>query len=90
MPLPNRDACRQILLDTVRGMAEAFPPLKKLLNDPELDAASRACEGLDGRQIRKLVAAACTFDKRVAADPSKLTAKDIRMAAERAQKGMKL
>ena len=54
-------------------MAEAFPPLKKLLNDPELDAAARACEGLDGRQIRKLVAAACTFDKRVAADPSKLS-----------------
>jgi SpoVK/Ycf46/Vps4 family AAA+-type ATPase len=90
MPLPNAQACRQILTDTVRGMAAAFPPLKKLLNDPELDAAARACAGLDGRQIRKLVAAACTFDKRVAADPSKLTGKDIRMAAERAQKGMKL
>jgi pachytene checkpoint protein 2 len=88
--LPNASACRQILLDTVRGMSEAFPPLKKLLNDPELDAAARACAGLDGRQIRKLVAAACTFDKRVAADPSKLTVKAILMAAERAQEGMKL
>src|SRR6266581_3691758 len=25
MPLPDANACRQILLDTVRGMAEAFP-----------------------------------------------------------------
>lgn len=90
MPLPDASACRQILLDTVRAMAEAFSTLKKLLNDPELDAAAQGCVGLDGRQIRKVVAAACTFDKRVATDPSKLTVKAILMAAERAQKGMKL
>jgi pachytene checkpoint protein 2 len=90
MPLPNASACREILQDTVRGMVAAFPPLKKLLTDPDLEAAAQACVGLDGRQIRKVVAAACTFDKRVAADPSKLTAKAILMAAERAQKGIKL
>jgi len=90
MPLPDASACREILHDTVRGMVAAFPPLKKLLSDPDLEAAANACVGLDGRQIRKVVAAACTFDKRVAADPSKLTTKAILMAAERAQKGMKL
>lgn len=90
MPMPDAAACREILEDTVRGMVAAFPALKKLLADPELEAAAKACVGLDGRQIRKVVAAACTFDKRVAADPSKLTASAILMAAERAQKGMKL
>lgn len=90
IPLPDAVACREILQDTVRGMVAAFPALKKLLTDPDLEAAAKACVGLDGRQIRKVVAAACTFDKRVAADPSKLTAKAILMAAERAQKGMKL
>jgi SpoVK/Ycf46/Vps4 family AAA+-type ATPase len=90
MPMPNASACREILEDTVRGMVTAFPSLKKLLSDSDLEAAAKACLGLDGRQIRKLVAAACTFDKRVAADPSKLTAKAILMAAERAQKGLKL
>ena len=90
MPMPNASACREILEDTVRGMVTAFPSLKKLLSDSDLEAAAKACVGLDGRQIRKLVAAACTFDKRVAADPSKLTAKAILMAAERVQKGMKL
>jgi len=90
MPLPDASACREILQDTVRGMVAAFPPLKKLLTDSDLEAAAQACAGLDGRQIRKVVAAACTFEKRVAADPSKLTAKAILMAAERAQKGMKL
>jgi pachytene checkpoint protein 2 len=89
MPMPDAAACREILEDTVRGMVAAFPALKKLLTDSELEAAAKACVGLDGRQIRKVVAAACTFDKRVAADPSKLTANAIRMAAERAQKGMK-
>ncbi len=75
--MPEAEACRKILTDTIESLADAFPEAKHLLSQPEFDEAVQLCHGLDGRRIRKLVAAACTFNKEVALDPNKLTAKDI-------------
>jgi SpoVK/Ycf46/Vps4 family AAA+-type ATPase len=82
VPLPDEAACREILVSTVQGMAEVFPTLKGLPAEPSFQKAVQTCVGLDGRQIRKLVATACTFDKQTAIDPSRLTARDILRAAE--------
>ena len=84
--LPNKDASKRILLSTVEALAEAFPEVGKLLSDPAIDKAAKACEGLDGRQIRKVVAAACALRKEVALDPRQLTAPDILKAANLARR----
>lgn len=77
MGLPSPDACREILTNTLEAVGNAYPSVKKLLQDPQLEKAVSLLNGLDGRRIRKLVAAACTFDKKVALDPSQLSMADI-------------
>ncbi len=86
IPLPDETACYSILKHTIEGMASEFKGLKQLLRDDHLTKAAKACAGLDGRTVRKLVAIACTFDKQVALDPSRLTAEAICRAAEQARK----
>lgn len=90
--LPGLEACRLILADTLKALAEEFPDTKRLLSDKELDRVAKECVGLDGRRIRKIVAMACTFDKETALDPNRLTTKDLVRAAEfamREDKAMK-
>jgi len=86
IPLPDEQACLRILKDTIGGMSNEFRGLKKLANDAKLAQAAKACVGLDGRAIRKLVAIACTFNKEVALDPNRLSVEAICAAAEQAQK----
>lgn len=73
VPLPDEAARLEIVRDTLSGMATAFPPLNALANGRHLAAVAKAAEGLDGRAMRKLVAAACARDKEVALDPGRLT-----------------
>lgn len=73
VPPPDENGRLAILRDTLSGMAEAFPPLRLLARSRELLNVARAAEGLDGRAMRKLVAAACTRDKDVALKPGLLS-----------------
>jgi len=82
--LPGPDARRKILVETLNALAEAFPQVKEVA-DADFERVVKACDGLDGRRIRKIVASACTFDKATALDPSRLTAMDLLRAAEHAQ-----
>lgn len=75
--LPGADACKTILFDTLETIAGAFPAMRSVLDSPEVVEAARLCVGLDGRQIRKAVIAAFTFDKRTALDPKRLAAGDV-------------
>lgn len=84
IPLPEKAACREILTDTLKGLSKSFPRVKELLQKTELDEVAEICVGMDGRQIRKVVAGACTFSREVAADPNKVSIGDLRRAAERA------
>jgi SpoVK/Ycf46/Vps4 family AAA+-type ATPase len=86
VPLPNQTACCAILKHTIEGMASEFKGLKQLLRDGNLAKAAQACVGLDGRAVRKVVAIACTLDKQVALDPSRLTGEALCRAAEQARK----
>ena len=83
--LPEPDACKSILCSTVQELAKSYPKLNEIPLDAEFDRVARICQGLDGRRIRKLVAAACTFDKQTALDPNRLTIHDLIRAAEHAQ-----
>lgn len=84
LPLPDAAACREILTDTLDGLAAVFPQLKGFTQRPGFAGLAAKCVGLDGRQIRKLVASACTFSKQTALNPRLLTEKDIERAAARA------
>jgi SpoVK/Ycf46/Vps4 family AAA+-type ATPase len=83
--LPNREACRAILTSTIEAVGKSYPKVKTLLTDPAFDNVVNMCEGLDGRRIRKLVAAACTYRREVAFDPNKLSLEDLSRAVEHEQ-----
>ncbi len=82
VPLPDEAGRLEILRDTLSGMAEVFPALKTLANGRDLASVARAADGLDGRAMRKLIAAACARDKEVALDPNRLS-KEMLIAAAR-------
>lgn len=83
--LPGIEACRQILTSTIQALAKPFPQVAQLVRHPEFDKVVATCKDLDGRRIRKLVVAACTFRKETALDPSQLTINDLLQAAEHEQ-----
>jgi SpoVK/Ycf46/Vps4 family AAA+-type ATPase len=87
--MPGPEACRKILLETLTAIEKVFPRAERISSEPDFERAVKLCEGLDGRRIRKLVAAACTFDKETALDPNRLSARDLARAAEHAQKEAK-
>jgi SpoVK/Ycf46/Vps4 family AAA+-type ATPase len=73
VPLPDADARAAILSDTLTAVATAFPAVQKLVTDVVITEGAKASDGLDGRAIRKAVAAACAVDPRAQGDPAKLT-----------------
>ncbi len=88
VPLPGPETVRAILKAAVEAVAHAYPAAARILTTPEFDRAVASCQGLDGRQIRKLVASACTFDKQTALDPGRLSVTDLARAAERARQAL--
>jgi SpoVK/Ycf46/Vps4 family AAA+-type ATPase len=90
VPPPDEEGRLAILRDTLVGMSEAFPSLRMLASSRELAGVAKAAAGLDGRAMRKLVAAACTRDKAVALDPGLLTANLLLAAARQAVAALSL
>lgn len=81
VPPPDEVGRLDILRDTLAGMGKVFPEIRKLAESRDvLAAVARAAEGLDGRAMRKLVAAACAYDKEVALQPGRLS-KELLLAA---------
>jgi SpoVK/Ycf46/Vps4 family AAA+-type ATPase len=85
VPLPGRDACRQILEDCLLGLAETFEGVRGVLDSPEFESCANECEGLDGRTIRKVVANALATNPQVAIDPNKLTVDELAEAIQNAR-----
>lgn len=85
IPLPNAETAKLILNDTVRELIKIYPNKSGILMDGNLEKAAEACQGLDGRQIRKLIITACAIDASVANNPSNLGAMHILEAAELAK-----
>ena len=83
--LPNAEACRAILAAGVNALAAAYPKVTGVLGEAAFERAAAASVGLDGRQIKKAVVAACGLEKQTAFDPERLTAADLLRAVELAQ-----
>jgi len=83
--LPNQEACRAILTSTIEAVGESYPKVKAILTNPGFNQVVSMCVGLDGRRIRKLVIAACTYRKEVAFDPNELSIADLSLAIEHEQ-----
>ncbi|MEI5097815.1 AAA family ATPase [Streptomyces sp. PmtG] len=77
VPLPDRTARRWILKHTVTAIAAAFPGARSLLTADSLDVAADHAEGLDGRRLRKAVAAACSRNPEAQGDPNRVTVQDL-------------
>lgn len=87
IPLPDISAAHAILQETLRGLGATYPSLRLLAEDAGLRTLAQRCLGLDGRQLRKLVAAACTARREIAMNPGLLTMSDLAPAADRFRKG---
>lgn len=85
IPLPDRAACGQILQDCLAGLGRTYPAIARLPKAPDFERCVVACVGLDGRAIRKMVAAALASSPQTALEPSRLTTADLVRAAEAAQ-----
>lgn len=75
--LPDRQARKAILRDTLTTFAKHFPDADHLLDDTVLDAAVAASDGLDGRRLRKVLAAAAGRRAESPVDPGQLTVDDL-------------
>lgn len=78
--LPTEEACDAIFRDTLKQIAIAFPAVSRILDSSDLSHVAKLGHGLDGRQIRKIILAALTFDKQTAINPERLTLDDLRAA----------
>jgi len=88
VPMPDQDGRLAILRDTLHGLIGAFPALGALADSKQLTRVAEASGGLDGRAMRKLVAAACARDKQTALDPGLLTLDALVQAAVAARQGV--
>ncbi len=69
---PDRDGCEAILKDTIATLAKKWPKLRHFCDNGHFTSLVESAVGLDGRQIRKAVLRAFTFDKKVALAPETL------------------
>lgn len=87
IPLPNAEARRAILADTIATMEAAWPKVAGLRKSlAELVAAS---DGLDGRRLRKALFAAASTSIRTAQDPNLVTKADVMAALHEAHTATK-
>lgn len=87
VPRPDRDACRSILEDTLNTLGTRYKRLRELPESPEFEVLVGEAIGLDGRQLRKAVLAACTFDKDVALDLDRLQLEHLHLAIKQTKAG---
>lgn len=80
--LPDAPTIEQIIRSSLEELAGQWAPIGELAADRELHAElAKACTGLDGRRVRKVVLGALAIRPEVALDPGRLTADDLRESA---------
>ena len=77
IPLPGPEVRRIILERTIKAVAEKFPGAARLLDPALLDSAAAAADGLDGRRLRKAMAAACAVSPGAHGDPDRVSPDDL-------------
>jgi len=81
VPLPDREACRQILEHCLAGLGEEYPAISKLPLSPQFEMCAAECVGLDGRTIRKMVVTALASSPQTAMNPERVTNGNLLAAA---------
>ena len=87
VPVPDAEARRLIIQQTVSAVGQAFKGARRLLEPAALQQAVQASEGLDGRRLRKAIAAACSVRPESQANPDKVTIEDFVLALEEMRAG---
>lgn len=85
IPLPDERACEAILRNCLEGIARTLPDIDPLASSPQIGRCAKACVGLDGRTIRKVVANAMASTPETAMTPERVTAEQLLAAAQSAQ-----
>jgi SpoVK/Ycf46/Vps4 family AAA+-type ATPase len=80
VPLPTREALREILASTLLSLAGAFPGLRELADSPTVARAADMAVGMDGRRARKVVFEALSRRLETVLDPARLTGEDLAAA----------
>ncbi|MVS98863.1 AAA family ATPase [Devosia marina] len=86
IPLPDREACGQILRSCLEGLGATYKPIARLASSGTLDRVASECVGLDGRSIRKMVVNALASSPETAMNPEKLSIDQLVAAAKAAKK----
>lgn len=89
VPLPNGEACRQILQDCLTSIGEVFPSIGAITASPVFPNCAAECVGLDGRAIRKTVANAMAATPEIAVNPNTMTAEVLQAALKSAKANRK-
>lgn len=87
VPLPDAAAREAILRDTIEAITGPFPGAQRLLEPAAVTRAVAASDDLDGRRLRKAVAAACSIRAEAQADPNNVTADDLVDSINEAREG---
>jgi AAA+ superfamily predicted ATPase len=82
VPMPDTRGRAAIITDTVEALGEAYPGTRRLIGHESLDRAVAASDGMDGRRLRKAVAAAFAMRDETVADPNLVTLADLLAAIE--------
>jgi SpoVK/Ycf46/Vps4 family AAA+-type ATPase len=77
VPLPTREALREIIASTLLALAEVFPGLRELAGSPSVACAADMAAGMDGRRARKVVFEALSRRLETVLDPARLTGDDL-------------
>lgn len=80
--LPDTEARRAIILDTVKAIRTEWPGVRRI--EADIDRLAGVAAGLDGRRIRKEIFAAAASDIETAKDLNKLAAAQIEAAFRQA------
>jgi AAA+ superfamily predicted ATPase len=80
--LPNEEARRDIVLDTLAGIGEVWSKVKSL--EADVGQFAKLADGLDGRALRKAILAAAGSDTATAQDLNKLNRNQIEAAIRNA------
>lgn len=90
IPLPSAQGCEHILKDCLRGLAQTYPAIGKLANAPGIADCAAECVGLDGRSVRKAVAAALASSPETAMRPETVTMPALLHAVKMAKSGREI
>ena len=85
IPLPDQNACREILEDCLVGLGKTYPDIGNLPSSPRFELCADECVGLDGRAIRKMVANALASSPETAMNPELVTIEMLIGAAHAAK-----